>query len=84
MNPGETCEKCAAYEESPIVPSGGVCHWGPPSPMFGMTPEGPRPMGSAFPPTLKDAWCRKWEKGSMVKIAKILPIKPGGNGGKKI
>ena len=83
MNPGETCETCAAYEDSPIVPGGGVCHCHPPTAMFGMTPEGPRPMGSAFTPTLKDAWCGEWKKGNLVKVAKILPIKTDGNGGKK-
>ena len=83
MNPGEICETCAYFEDSPNVPEGGLCHCHPPIVAWGATPQGPQPVASAFPPNKNDGWCGEWKKGSIVKVAKILPMKPGGNGGKK-
>lgn len=72
----DTCDKCKYFEESIIVPDGGVCHRNPPTAMFGMTPEGPRPMGSAFAPTMKNSWCGEWKKGSLIKLSKNIPPDP--------
>jgi len=84
MNEGETCETCAYFEDAAHVPSGGVCHCHPPILVFAQLPNGQfQPAASAFPPTQYSGWCGEWKKGSIVKIAKILPMKPGGNGGTK-
>jgi len=84
MNPEETCKICAYSEDAAHVPSGGVCHRYPPTMAFAMTPKsGLQPAASAPPPTNYDGWCGEWKKGNLVKVAKILPIKTGGNGGTK-
>lgn len=78
MNPKETCDTCVYFEESPIIPNGGVCHRNPPTIMIGMTAEGPRPVGSAFPPTLSTGWCGEWKKGSAIRLASKMPVEPVG------
>ena len=84
MKPEETCDVCIYFEDSPVVPTGGVCHRHPPTMAFGMTPQGPQPAASAFPPTNSKGWCGEWKKGKLVTLAKkipnkILPMEPGIN-----
>ena len=80
MNPGETCDQCAHFEDSPGVPKGGFCHCHPPTVAMMMTANGLQPAASAFPPTQYTSWCGEWKKGSLVKLAnKIPPVEPGRN-----
>ena len=88
MNEGETCEFCAYFAESrqvlpapgmPPNPNIGTCHRNPPVPMFVMTPNGPKMVGSGFPLTMKDHWCGEWKKGNIVRVARKIPGDPGRN-----
>ena len=74
MKPGELCETCTYFEDTPLVAVGGQCHRDPPTLAWGMSPDGhPVPAASAFPPTNYKGWCGHWEKGKMVKVEKIIP-----------
>ncbi len=85
MKDGEQCETCSFFEDSPTVPTGGVCHRDPPTIAWGTTPEGqPAPAASAHPPTNYKGWCGGWVKGQLIKPAttmpkNILPMMPGAN-----
>ena len=83
MSDKEKCGNCKFFTVNEADPNYGMCQHDPPTHMWvpaqvGKNAKGepelaPHSIGSGWPPTQYKLWCGQWQKGSIVKVAQVIP-----------